>query len=105
MNKKKVFIIMLTSILVFCYAATSAWAGPKQRYRWEGVAIGVGAAIVGSTLINHYGCSSYYGPPLAFSFYYSDYDRPSGHHHAYRRSHHSCRRGHWKSHNPNRHRH
>ena len=45
--------IGVTAALGFCLISTSVWAGSKQRHRWEGVAIGVGAAIVGSALINH----------------------------------------------------
>ena len=106
MKKKKIFIIMLTTILCLCFIATSARAGSKQRHRWEGVAIGLGAAIVGSALINHYRCCSDCGPPPAVSIYYSDYGRPRGnynhhwrpHRHAHWRSHHLHRYGHWRSH-------
>jgi hypothetical protein len=52
MKKKRVFLVILTTILCCSFAVTSAWAGAKQRYRWEGVAIGIGAAILGSALLN-----------------------------------------------------
>ena len=68
MKKKKVFILMLATMLAFSFVATSAWAGPKQRYRWEGVAIGLGAAILGQALFN----SCYYSQPApAPVVYYS----------------------------------
>lgn len=40
---------MVFSLTVF---ANPLFAGDKQHYRWEGVAIGLGAAILGSALIN-----------------------------------------------------
>jgi hypothetical protein len=52
MKNKKISIIMLITILCLSFTVTSAWAGPKQRYRWEGVAIGMGAAILGNALFN-----------------------------------------------------
>lgn len=61
MKKNKVLTVMLATILCFSFVATSAWAGSEQRYRWEGIAIGLGAAIVGNVLLN--GC--YYQPPPA----------------------------------------
>ena len=47
--KKITGLIMIWTIgLVF--AAGPAFAGAKQHYRWEGVAIGLGAAILGHAL-------------------------------------------------------
>ena len=54
MKKKNLFIILTTLILCLSFMKPSAWAGNVQRNRWEGVAIGIGAAILGSALINHY---------------------------------------------------
>jgi hypothetical protein len=76
MKNKKVSVVMVVTMLCVCFVATSAWAGPEQRYRWEGVAIGVGAAILGNALFN--ACYSsptpvyyspapvYCGPPLVY---------------------------------------
>lgn len=47
----------VSATLVFAYP--SAWAGSPQQHRWEGVAIGVGAAILGSALIYHHGIHIY----------------------------------------------
>ena len=47
MKTKKIIPAAITLIMVLSFITTSAWAGSKQRHRWEGVAIGVGAAIVG----------------------------------------------------------
>ncbi len=115
MNKKKVLIVMFITSLGISFAATSAWADSKHRYRREGIAIGVGAAIVGSALINHHGFGSYHD---------RGYGRPCGHRHHHWRRHHpkhrclyqlgchgywkSChpgRHGHWKSRHPGRHGH
>ena len=54
MKKKNLFIILTTLILCLSFMKPSAWAGNVQRNRWEGVAIGIGAAILGNALINHY---------------------------------------------------
>jgi len=54
MKKKNLFIILTTLILFLSFMKPSAWAGNVQRNRWEGVAIGIGAAILGNALINHY---------------------------------------------------
>ncbi len=51
---KKPLTIGLLTLLSALLLAPSAWAGAKQRHRWEGVAIGVGAAILGHALIQHH---------------------------------------------------
>ena len=65
MKKKNLFIILATLILCFSFMKLSAWAGNVQRNRWEGVAIGIGAAILGNALINHYR----YSVPTQSTFY------------------------------------
>jgi hypothetical protein len=67
MKNKKLSMVMVTTTLCVCFLVTSAWAGPKQRYRWEGVAIGVGAAILGNALVNAF----YYPGPSPAPVYYS----------------------------------
>ena len=52
MKKKNLFILLITTILCVSFLAPSAWAGSKQRHRWEGVAIGIGAAILGNALFS-----------------------------------------------------
>ena len=51
---KKILIIATAVIFFLSLAAGPALAGSKERHRWEGVAIGVGAAILGSAIINSY---------------------------------------------------
>jgi len=52
MKNKRAVMVILTTTLCCSFLVTSAWAGSKQRHRWEGVAIGVGAAILGAALLN-----------------------------------------------------
>jgi hypothetical protein len=67
MKNKKISMIMVITILCISFTVTSAWAGPKQRYRWEGVAIGIGTAILGNALLN----ASYYSPSRPAPVYYT----------------------------------
>ncbi|MFO7716383.1 hypothetical protein [Desulfosarcina sp.] len=73
--------------LTFCLISTSVWAGSKQQHRWEGVAIGVGAAIIGGSLINHSAYAYHGGPPVAFAFNFQKYHRYSDRHHDYWKRH------------------
>lgn len=50
---KKTFVWMLATIFFVSLSASSAFAGSKQRHRWQGVAMGVGAAILGSAILNN----------------------------------------------------
>jgi len=55
MEKKSLFILVLIAVFTFVFLTPQAQAGPEERYRWEGIAIGVGAAIIGSAILhNHY---------------------------------------------------
>lgn len=49
---KKIMGILLVMVIGLSLAAQPAFAGSKQRYRWQGVAIGVGAAILGHAIYN-----------------------------------------------------
>lgn len=86
MKFTKSLIITVTTVLGFGLISTSVWAGSKQQHRWEGVAIGVGAAIVGSALIHHHAYGFHSGPPVAFSFKYRETHRQPSRHHGYRKS-------------------
>lgn len=99
MNTKKFLVILLTTILCFSFVVTSAWAGATQRHRWEGVAIGLGIAIVGNALLNDY----YYPRPSPTVVYYSApcvvrcCPPPARSHGHYRhpKPHHRHHHGHW----------
>lgn len=51
---KKILIVLTAMIFYLSFAADPAFAGSKERHRWEGVAIGVGAAILGNAIIKSY---------------------------------------------------
>ena len=49
--KMKMLLISLVIVLFeITLVSSTALAGSKQRHRWEGVAIGVGAAILGHAI-------------------------------------------------------
>ncbi|PIP35511.1 MAG: hypothetical protein COS92_02500 [Desulfobacterales bacterium CG07_land_8_20_14_0_80_52_14] len=75
MNKKSFLTIILVSITCLAFlSVSSAYARSPQQYRWEGVAIGVGAAIIGSALLH----PPYYHRPSPPPFYHHPpyYPRP-----------------------------
>lgn len=110
MNTKKLLFILLVTGLCVSFVANSAWAGPKQRYRWEGVAIGVGAVILGNALLNSCVYTQprpapvyckpriHHGP--VFQYYISSFDCRCKH----RKAHHQYRCKKYKPHHPRRHR-
>jgi hypothetical protein len=87
MEKKSLFILVFIAVFTFVFLTPQAQAGPEERYRWEGIAIGLGAAIIGSAILhNHY--QSHHPK-------YAVYHKPAKHkRHDFRRHHH--RRGHWE---------
>jgi hypothetical protein len=63
MKSKKLSVAALIVLFAFTVSVPSAWAGSPQKHRWEGVAIGVGAAILGKVLFdNHQSHRPVYGP-------------------------------------------
>jgi len=52
MAMKKIMVFIMIAAVSISFSVQSAFAGSKQHYRWEGVAIGVGAAILGHALLN-----------------------------------------------------
>ena len=50
MKLKKLFIGLTIAVFTIALVSSTAMAGSKQRHRWEGVAIGVGAAILGHAI-------------------------------------------------------
>lgn len=50
MKTKKLLIVLVIAVFGMMLASSSALAGSKQRYRWEGVAIGLGTALVGHAI-------------------------------------------------------
>ena len=70
MRPKKLLISALLAVFTFFIIAQSAWAGSPQSHRWEGVAIGVGAAILGSTLWKAYHQPQYHHTPQPAKTYH-----------------------------------
>jgi hypothetical protein len=54
MKPKNLLIILTTLLLCLSVVKPSAWAGNVQRNRWEGVAIGAGAALLGTAILHHF---------------------------------------------------
>ncbi len=55
MKKRAIAITMSLAILsMFLSVPASSWAGSPQSHRWEGVAIGIGAAIIGGAMLKAY---------------------------------------------------
>ena len=52
MKKRMLSLIVITTALTMTLTANSAFAGGRHHERWKGIAIGVGAAILGSAIIN-----------------------------------------------------
>ena len=51
---KKFAITSLALVFLLSVCSAQALAGSKQRHRWEGVAIGVGATLLGAALLNQH---------------------------------------------------
>jgi len=49
---KKLMISLIAILVCVSLLTAPALAGAKQQHRWEGLAIGVGAALLGSALLN-----------------------------------------------------
>ena len=50
MEKKKLLTLLIAAVLSCFFLITSVYAGSKHSYRRQGIAIGLGAAILGSAL-------------------------------------------------------
>ena len=50
MKTNKLLNVLFVALITVAVISTPALAGSKQRHRWEGVAIGVGAAILGHAI-------------------------------------------------------
>lgn len=73
MKTKKLFLAAIMVLVGISVTFTSAWAGSKQRHRWEGVAIGVGAAVVGGAILNSVAHGAYVPAPAAVSVNYVEH--------------------------------
>lgn len=66
---KKLCLVSLAVVFLLSLSVNPVFAGSKQRYQWQGVAIGLGAAILGSAIINN--CSAPEGQPVVRHVTYS----------------------------------
>ena len=85
MKSKKRLISLITALLTIVLFASTALAGSKQRHRWEGVAIGVGAAILGHAIYQTHRAERQPGVVYV--------DPYRNHRHSFGQNH---RRGHWE---------
>jgi hypothetical protein len=74
---KRVLIILISAAIIISFLTPNVWAGSKQRHRWEGVGIGLGAAalLAGPLLFYHQHTQPAYCPPPRHRAMH----RPSGH--------------------------
>lgn len=54
MKNKQILTIAFITIFSIVVLVPSSWAGSPQSHRWEGVAIGIGAAIIGKALFDQH---------------------------------------------------
>ena len=91
-------VIGAVAFISVCLISTSVWAGSRQQHRWEGVAIGLGAVIAGSALIDHHAYGYQSGPPVVFSFNYQENRRRPLRSSAYRKPHYGGHPYSWRPH-------
>lgn len=54
LNNVKALTVGLIAIFSVCCVTTSVWAGSAHDYRMEGLAWGIGAAILGKVILDHH---------------------------------------------------
>ena len=91
---KKIAVASTAIIFLVSVCSSQALAGSKQQHRWEGVAIGLGAALVGAALLNHHSTGAGYAASAQVSPPQRHPSRVSGANH-----HRSPQRGHWETRN------
>ena len=84
MKIRSLTLFVLVSVLTLTLTANIALAGGIHHERWKGIAIGIGAAILGSAILNH---NNYY-PPREYEHCYVPTPPP-----VKQRSYH---KGHWE---------
>ncbi len=62
MKKRTLSLIVITTTITMLLTANSAFAGSRHHERWKGVAIGLGAAILGNAILNSSRDYSYRDP-------------------------------------------
>jgi hypothetical protein len=83
MNTRKIIAVICAAVLGTVIAVSPSWAGSKQRHRWEGVAIGIGAAILGKAILdtyhhNYHATGPHAGPAIVEHHYHQAPPEPAG---------------------------
>jgi heme A synthase len=81
---KKLWSMILVLTLISLFAITSAEAGSKTRYRWQGAGIAVGALLLGGLVAHHIAAHArqpevIYAPPPEPRYYPPEPDWAPGH--------------------------
>ena len=101
MNRISIISGVIIAAFLVGITATPAAAGSRERGRFEGFALGLGAAVLGHTLMHHYHANDHYKapadrhPPRRYHHRRHSHHRPPAHRHAPGR-HFGHRRGHWE---------
>ena len=108
MNRKSIISGLLIVVFLTGIASTPAAAGSRERGRFEGFALGLGAAFLGHSLMHHYRTHQHYKAPIDrhpprrhhhhpkhYHHRHHGYHKPPVHRHGPRR-HFQHRRGHWE---------
>jgi hypothetical protein len=78
--KKAIVVTMILVVTAATFATASpAWAGSRSRHVWQGVAIGLGAAVLGQALFQAHHHAHACAPPPPAPVYAPPPPPPSGH--------------------------
>ena len=94
MNRRHVIAGILIAVFLVGIIAAPAAAGSRQRGRWEGFALGFGAAVLGHTLLHQHHTSAYYRAPVDNHHRDDHYGPPAERHRP--GPHYRPRHGHWE---------
>ena len=83
MKTKKLLIALIVAVFVVTLVSTAVSAGSTQRHRWEGVAIGVGAAVLGHAIYKAHKADQ--GPQVVYVEPDPAYERHHGREHRHGR--------------------
>ena len=87
MKLKYVLVLLIAVVFLILTVASPAMAGSKSRHRWQGIAIGFGAALLGQALLDQ---------PQAPTEYEGSVYRSKGHRPHGRYRHRHQQHGHWE---------
>jgi hypothetical protein len=79
MNPKRFLILLCTALFSLAVVAPNGWAGSPQQHRLEGIAIGIGALILGKALVDAHQNGHFEARVAAYQTDYPEHHRPRGH--------------------------